>query len=134
MKKAPLKIICLVVLFLFVIFAVGALSFSGSVPRWEICEKSYNLGKVAVEIADDYLADRISIDEALKRLNYNRKLQREIVSSMDDEDLKDEIFLSGRTYEIISRMEDKKAGIDVDESISAARNELSDFLKKAKVI
>lgn len=131
MKKAPLKIICIIVLFLSVLLTFSVLSFPGSVPHFEICEKSYNLGKAAVEIADDYLADRISIDEALTRLNYNKKLQRKIAFA---EDAKDEDYVWSRTFDIIFRMENKKAGTDVDESISAARNELADFLKRAKVI
>lgn len=116
-----------------------SLTSCGHTRKEKISDKMYDLGVAAVEIADDYLSGKISIEDAVARLDRNNDDQYRHLKSEEDElgvtTLYDTPFRQDTsvwliTSNLLHAMQDKKSGTGIDASIKEKRNSLANSLWK----
>lgn len=115
------------------------LASCGHTRKDKISDKMYDLGVAAVEIADDYLAEKISIEDAVTRLDRNSNDQYRHLTIEEDElgvtTLYDTQYSQDTrvwldTSNLLHAMRDKKSGTGIDATIKTERNKLADSLWK----
>lgn len=121
------------------IAVVLSLASCGHSRKDRISDKMYDLGVAAVEIADDYLSGKVSIEDAVTRLDRNNDDQYRHLKSEEDElgvtTLYDTPFRQDTsvwfdTSSLLRAMRDKNSGTGIDASIKEKRDSLADSLWK----
>lgn len=121
-------------------FALASCSQSSSHTRREkISDNMYNYGVAAVEIADDYLSDKISISDAFERIDTNHTLQKFLVdreeeeynvTSLYDTPVSQDSKIWLKTSDLYLAMSNKERGTGIDDDIKEARDNLANELWK----
>ncbi len=97
----------------------------------------YEYGVAAVEIADDYLSNKVTIEDAIKRLETNYQRQNWLVEDEKKElnvdslygtDYQEDSSVSSYTLLLICEMRDKKSGTGTNDKIKECRNRLAKVL------
>ena len=114
-----------VAVFLFVAVFVMVFSSCEKTRREGLNDEIYDLGVAAVEIADDYLDGRITIESASERISKNTS--KPYNKSGDELNENDSSVRLGTAFLELS-MEEKKNGTGTDDKIRSARNALSEKL------
>lgn len=114
-----------VAVFLFVAVFVMVFSSCEKTRREGLSDEIYDLGVAAVEIADDYLDGRITIESAYERICKNSSKQYNRPDKVLEEN--DSSVRWGTAFLELS-MEEKKNGTGTDDKIRSARNALSEEL------
>ena len=118
---------------------LASLVSCGHTRQAKISAKMYALGAAAVEIADDYLSGKISVDDAITRLerNYDKQYdhlkdeEKEYdVSSLYDTPVSQDTRVWINTSNVLHAMRDKKSGVGVDAAIRSERDDLASVLWK----